>query len=599
MPDFNDVHTALGLDAVRVQINAAISPEDHSGRVLSDNDGQSDTYIPFGYKIKSGTLYRVDENNNYTPVCDPLYIEASARDDKGENWGRLLAWEDQDGKRHEWAMPSSMLAGDGSDYRKILLSKGLCIRAGRKAQNALHDYILSANPKARALSVSMPGWNSNCYIALDGSVYGDEQNRILLQTAGTLPKLDKAGTLQNWQDNVANYALGNSRLIFSIAAAFAGPLLLPANEGAGGFHFSGGSSTGKTTSLRVSASVWGLPLRSWRTTDNAAESWARFANDGFLAIDELGQVDGKAADQMAYMLGNGQTKGRSNRSGIAKDTSEFRLLFMSTGEIGLADKMGEGKKKTKAGQAVRMLEIPADAGAGYGLFENLHHFPSADEFAKHLANATQSNKGYAITHFLDHITQMGQAETERTVSELITSWLKDNVPNDADGQVKRAARRFALVAASGEIAIKAKILPWLSGSSNEAAIRCFQDWLNARGGTQSHEVQEGIKDILDFIDRFGNSRFVNTDYPEEKVIDRAGFRRKIPHGEWEYLFFPNTLRSDVLGGSKNTQDIIRAAISSGLITPDGHGKSSKSVNLPGLGKKRMICICPAGMKRDE
>ncbi|MEC7702976.1 MAG: DUF3631 domain-containing protein [Pseudomonadota bacterium] len=31
MPDFNDVHTALGLDAVRAQINAAISPEDHSG----------------------------------------------------------------------------------------------------------------------------------------------------------------------------------------------------------------------------------------------------------------------------------------------------------------------------------------------------------------------------------------------------------------------------------------------------------------------------------------------------------------------------------------------------------------------------------------
>jgi hypothetical protein len=38
--------------------------------------------------------------------------------------------------------------------------------------------------------------------------------------------------------------------------------------------FSGGSSSGKTTALRVAGSVWGVPLHRWRTTDNAAEGLA-------------------------------------------------------------------------------------------------------------------------------------------------------------------------------------------------------------------------------------------------------------------------------------------------------------------------------------
>ena len=83
------------------------------------------------------------------------------------------------------------------------------------------------------------------------------------------------------------------------------PLLEPLGEENFGFHVEGGSSIGKTTLLRVAASVWGAPIQSWRTTDNAAEGLARAANDGLLILDELSQVDGTAADAMAYMLGNG------------------------------------------------------------------------------------------------------------------------------------------------------------------------------------------------------------------------------------------------------------------------------------------------------
>ena len=492
-------------------------------------------YVPFGYAIEGNTLYRIDGDDKI-PVCDPLYIEAAARDDKGDNWGRLLVWHDQDGQRHEWAMPSAMLAADGAEYRRILLSQGLCIRAGRKAQNALHDYILSAAPKDRALSVANPGWHKERYVMPDGTVCGDADEKVLLQVNGTLPKLEVSGSLEDWQSNVGALAVGNSRLVFMLSTALVGTLLYAGNEGPGGFHFPGGSSTGKTTGLRAAASVWGLSLRSWRTTDNAAESWARFAHDGFLPIDEIGQVDGRAADQMAYMLGNGQTKGRASRDGIARETAEFRLMFLSTGEIGLAEKLGEQKKKAKAGQTVRMIEIPADAGAGHGMFENLHSFASADEFAKNLSRMSQEYKGRVAPEFINRLTEMGFEKLQHVISGLTDKWLSDNAPDDADGQVMRAARRFALVAVTGELASSFGIFPWPDDEANNAAARCFKDWLKQRGGSDSFEVLDGLQNILQFIQRYGNSRFVNIEVPEEKVIDRAGFRRKGIGGEWEYMF---------------------------------------------------------------
>lgn len=550
-------------------------------------------YMPFGYRIESGTLYRVNDDGNKTAICDPVYIEALARGKNGDNWGRLLSWNDADGRRHEWAMPNSMLAGDGADYRRILLSQGLGIRAGKGAQNALHDYILTANPPARAISMDMAGWCGKRYVAVDGTVYGMGGDKVLLQVAGTLPKIDHVGTLQGWRDNVAGYAVGNSRLAFALSAAFAGILLYPANEGSGGFHFAGGSSTGKTTALRLAISAWGLPLRSWRTTDNAAESWARAANDGFLAIDELGQVDGRAADAMAYMLGNGQTKGRANRDGIAKDTAEFRLLFLSTGEIGLGDKLKEGGKTAKAGQTVRMIEISADAGSSMGIFENLHGFSSPDEFAKHLARMSQDHRGTAAVAFLHKITEQNFDALQSELSALTAVWLKEYLPNGADGQVSRVARRFALVAAAGELAASWGILPWQDKEAGNAAARCFRDWLHERGGKGSHEVQEGLQAILTFIERYGQSRFADFDKPDEgKINDRAGFIRK-KGNKTEYLFFSTTMRQEVLGGSKNASAILKAAIAKGFVLPDSAGKTSQNITLPSFGQKRMIVVVPS------
>ena len=59
---------------------------------------------------------------------------AVTRDGEAREHGRLLRVEHLDGGAHEWAMPMSLLAGDGVGYREHLLSLGLRIAAGQRAR---------------------------------------------------------------------------------------------------------------------------------------------------------------------------------------------------------------------------------------------------------------------------------------------------------------------------------------------------------------------------------------------------------------------------------------------------------------------------------
>jgi Domain of unknown function (DUF927) len=98
-----------------------------------------------------------------------------------------------------------------------------------------------------------------------------------------------------------------------VCVAFSGPLLHPLNAESGGFHFVGNSSIGKTSTLLMAGLIWGGGgttgyLRSWRATDNGLEGLAGDHCDCLLCLDEMGQVNPRAAGQAAYMLANGAGK---------------------------------------------------------------------------------------------------------------------------------------------------------------------------------------------------------------------------------------------------------------------------------------------------
>jgi hypothetical protein len=145
---------------------------------------------------------------------------------------------------------------------------------------------------------------------------------------------------------------------------------------------------------------------SWRLTDNGAEGIARANSGTFLPLDELGQLNAEVAASLSYMLGNGLGKGRAGRNGETRPSAEWRTAFLSTGEVGIATKIEEAgrNRKAKAGSLVRLIDVPADAGKDFGLFEDCHGQPAAD-FAHSLKSNALSHYGWAGPEFVAYLAR--------------------------------------------------------------------------------------------------------------------------------------------------------------------------------------------------
>ncbi len=143
---------------------------------------------------------------------------------------------------------------------------------------------------------------------------------------------------------------------------------------------------------------------------------------------------------------------------------------------------------------MRLIAIPADAEQGLGIFENLHEAESGDALAKRLEAACREYKGAPIRVFLEHLVQRAEV-IAATLKDEIEDWLQRYLPKNADGQVTRVARRFALVAAAGELAASLGILPWPDDEASRAAGSCFEAWLQRRGGAQSAELIAGVSQV--------------------------------------------------------------------------------------------------------
>ena len=101
-------------------------------------------------------------------------------------------------------------------------------------------------------------------------------------------------------------------------------------------------------------------------------------------------MDAREAAETAYLLGNGSGKTRMSRNIGARKKLSWSLLFVSAGEVTLADHAQTAGKRTKGGAEVRLLNIEADAGAGMGLFEKIHGAESPDAFARQLKDAARA-----------------------------------------------------------------------------------------------------------------------------------------------------------------------------------------------------------------
>lgn len=620
--DFNDLHQIEGLDAVKAALDNNAAPEAPQApdQTIDDQEPQIEPYsdlaklaqearqrkadrkaaqeasgLPYGFTLSKDGVYYTAEGTDDKPatpmrICSPLRVTAKSRGRQSEDWGRVIEFNDADGVRHEWAIPAEMLIGDGIEMRRELARLGLEMMAGMAAKNRLLEYLIQSKPAARARCVQQTGWFDHFFVMPDRTI-GQGGELVLYQAESkTACKYKQRGTLDEWRGNVANLCLGNNRLIFAVSASFAGMILHHGAQESGGVHFVGGSSTGKSTAQLVAASVYGDHnfKQSWRATGNALEGACALHNDAALILDEMAEVDPKEVGNITYMIGNGTGKGRAGRSGEARAPKTWRVMIISSGEIGLAHHMRDGGKTAKAGQEVRMIDIAADAGAGHGLFEVLHGYEGGAQLSDAIKEATGAYYGTPAITFLEHVTKQLDGLPHR-LKEAMKAFGSTHLPKDAGGQAARVCNRFAIIAIAGEIATDAGITGWQQGDAIAAAGICFKAWLDSRGGSGNQERTAILSSVKAFLESHGESRFADiADTTNRVTINRAGFRKCTDAGQ-EYFVLPEAYRREVCAGF-DSKTVTKVLLEAGWLAPDSEGKSQQRKTLPEMGFARCYVL---------
>jgi putative DNA primase/helicase len=123
---------------------------DEPSRTKAASNHEDCRYTPFEVVEwqkgrRNGTYYLPPANGDQPkePIwfCSPLHITARTRDVHQGSHGRLLEFKDLDNYQHQWAMPMEILSGDGTEYRRVLLSMGLEISHKKRAREFLAEYL--------------------------------------------------------------------------------------------------------------------------------------------------------------------------------------------------------------------------------------------------------------------------------------------------------------------------------------------------------------------------------------------------------------------------------------------------------------------------
>lgn len=496
--------------------------------------------LPYGYKLDAKGLWSEnpgkDGQKTYTHLSDAFEVVGEARDPDGGGWAVVVRFKDRDGREKTEIVSRGALCSEPGSVRARLASEGLFIHPARGRSDRFTAFLAEVKCGRRLTLVNATGWAPGDRFVLPARVVGPPGSEPVMFTGDAAAfHYRTAGSLAEWQGQIAARATGNSLLLLALSIGFAGPLLRPLGLEGGGFHFRGGSSSGKTTLGLAAGSIWGGggPLgaaQSWKSTANALEMIAYGHSETLLVLDELALVAPEEAGQAAYVLAAGQGKARSKTDGQLRKRSEWRAITLSTGEVGLADHIRASRRgdRAMAGQEVRLLDIAADGGKSMGVWESLHGLAGPAELAEAIKDGTERHYGHAGPAFVERFVA-DAAAAKAVAADIMRGFMEMAKQPEDHGQVHRAALRFALVAAAGEMAAAFGIVPWDEGEASGAALVLFNRWADAFGRSAPREERDVLKTLRGVLEqhqaRFGSLAEERATEWEEPLSDRAGEAR--------------------------------------------------------------------------
>lgn len=242
-----------------------------------------------------------------------------------------------------------------------------------------------------------------------------------------------------------------------------------------------------------------------------------------------------------------------------------------------------GGLKVKAGQLVRLLNVPMEKSTAYnGLANGKAH-------ADALKDAWLSNHGAAGREWVKWLAGH-QQEAKQAVRDAQARW-RGLIPADYGEQVHRVAERFAILEAA--LVIGSEITGWSEQASRDAIQHSFNAWVK-EFGTGNKEHQQIIEQCEAFLNAYGLSRYLpypETDPRDLPIKDLAGYRSGNSAGEESFKFytFPAAFEQEIAQGF-NPRQFAKALASAGMLESGDNGRHKKKALRKMGGKQHVFYV---------
>lgn len=591
--DWNDYHQQHGLEAAAAAFHdSTYQPQGESVTVQLTAIGggkitatDSDPLKPRIESRKDGVFWvspKVDKDsgeiiNNESWLSSPMDVIGTGRDDKDQYL--ILRWVAFGADTATTTAIPLADIGEREGWR-TMKAGGINVTTKSSLRAILADWLQRSGSRALWRVAHATGWQCGAYIMPDGEIIGTPAQPVLFSgRSSAAAGYTVAGTSESWRKSVARLAYGNYAMMTGIAAALTAPLIGLVGADGFGIHFYEQSSAGKTTTANVASSLYGNPdlLRlTWYGTALGLANEAAAHNDGLMPLDEVGQgADPVSVSQSAYALFNGVGKLQGAKEGGNRDLKRWRTVAISTGEMDLETFIATAGRKTKAGQLVRLLNIPLSKAVRF------HDHQNGKQHADALKDAYQHHHGAAGREWIKWLANHQQQAID-TVRECEARW-RSLIPADYGEQVHRVGARFAILEAA--LILGSVVTGWDVQACRDAIQHSYNSWVR-EFGTGNKEHQQIVEQCEAFLNAHGLSRYAPFPYDQSDlpIRDLAGYRAKGNHDADPMIFytFPAAFEGEIARGF-NAKQFAETIKNAGMLTPpaSGRGYQRKSPRING------------------
>lgn len=454
-------------------------------------------WLPKGYDIRGKTIYLKGEDRD-TPLCQLFNVLGrAANEDSHSGAGVIIQFTNRNGVDVELTLDRrEIMKEGGGEILDTLADADMLIHVrDRKGKGQLLDLLHRVMPQRLITTIKQPGWVRDRSGEITGflcptgefiAAPGASQRR--LHSDATVKDTQPLGTLEGWQ-KATSVAPRNFYWAVGVASGFAGPVMGLLGMRPCGLYITGASSLGKTSASHYAASVWASPLTkkgtffSMNATANAVEDLAVIGSETVMGLDELGGMQ-RPGDLAAMLFGLESGVSKSRKRGYGPEDVEFAPFTILTYERGLREFITGAGSTYNDGLSVRFPTI--NASDGKKVSDEV--FATVESCHKHF--------GHAGPAFIRWLISEGFVAEPTSLLKRHSKLVKKIVGKNAGQQITRAARVFALVALSGELAKEAGLIDFDILPHVKEAFTTFRATDEARAFTGGGGALDGFRAFL-------------------------------------------------------------------------------------------------------